>query len=114
MNFQFSQTVNFFGEDYTQIDEFFSIFDQFLSSFSEARAENESLRRRKEDEGKKQATVKALTDYIKIHIVGMVGLKQLIPIKAINFVYTASSTVQSPISTPGLSRSWRTRKACGN
>jgi dishevelled associated activator of morphogenesis len=49
--------VKFFGEDYTQIDEFFSIFDQFLNSFLEAKAENESLRKRREEEGKKVTTV---------------------------------------------------------
>ncbi|KAI7800302.1 disheveled-associated activator of morphogenesis 1b isoform X2 [Triplophysa rosa] len=48
----FLKAVKHFGEDAgkMQPDEFFGIFDQFLQSFSEARQENENLRRRKEEE----------------------------------------------------------------
>jgi len=57
VKWKFAQTVKHFGEDFTQIDEFFAIFDQFLSSFTDARLENEGMRRRKEDEERKQTTV---------------------------------------------------------
>ncbi len=41
-----------FGEDATRMqpDEFFGIFDQFLQAFSEAKQDNENMRRRKEEE----------------------------------------------------------------
>lgn len=41
-----------FGEDAgkMQPDEFFGVFDQFLQAFTEARQENENIRRRKEEE----------------------------------------------------------------
>jgi hypothetical protein len=45
--------VKLFGEDYTQIDEFFSTFDQFLVSFGEARLDNEMAKKRKHDEEKR-------------------------------------------------------------
>uniref|UniRef100_A0A8B9JM51 Disheveled-associated activator of morphogenesis 1 n=1 Tax=Astyanax mexicanus TaxID=7994 RepID=A0A8B9JM51_ASTMX len=46
------KAVKHFGEDSgkMQPDEFFGIFDQFLQSFTEARQENENMRRRKEEE----------------------------------------------------------------
>lgn len=49
---QFLRAVKHFGEDASKIqpDEFFGIFDQFLQSFSEARQENENIRKRKEEE----------------------------------------------------------------
>lgn len=49
---QFLRAVKHFGEDASKIqpDEFFGIFDQFLQSFSEARQENENMRKRKEEE----------------------------------------------------------------
>lgn len=37
-----------------QPDEFFGIFDLFLSSFAEAKADNERFRRQKEEEEKRQ------------------------------------------------------------
>ncbi|XP_072538965.1 disheveled-associated activator of morphogenesis 1b isoform X2 [Salminus brasiliensis] len=48
----FLKAVKHFGEDSgkMQPDEFFGIFDQFLQSFTEARQENENMRRRKEEE----------------------------------------------------------------
>uniref|UniRef100_A0A3B1KHF2 Dishevelled associated activator of morphosis 1 n=1 Tax=Astyanax mexicanus TaxID=7994 RepID=A0A3B1KHF2_ASTMX len=48
----FEKAVKHFGEDSgkMQPDEFFGIFDQFLQSFTEARQENENMRRRKEEE----------------------------------------------------------------
>ncbi|MBN3302876.1 DAAM1 protein, partial [Amia calva] len=48
----FCRAVKHFGEDAgkMQPDEFFGIFDQFLQSFSEAKQENENIRRRKEEE----------------------------------------------------------------
>ncbi|ODM93937.1 Disheveled-associated activator of morphogenesis 1 [Orchesella cincta] len=47
---QNSQAVR---EEYKEIDEFFSIFDQFLNAYGDARAENESLRKKREDEEKR-------------------------------------------------------------
>ena len=43
-----------FSEDptTTQSDEFFGIFDYFISSFEEARADNENVRKKKEEEEK--------------------------------------------------------------
>ncbi|KAG7461289.1 hypothetical protein MATL_G00208490 [Megalops atlanticus] len=48
----FQKALKHFGEDPArmQADEFFGIFDQFLQSFAEAKLENESIRRRKEEE----------------------------------------------------------------
>lgn len=49
---QFSKAVKYFGEDTDKIqpDEFFGIFDQFLQAVTEAKQENENMRRRKEEE----------------------------------------------------------------
>uniref|UniRef100_A0A8C1HVC7 Dishevelled associated activator of morphogenesis 1a n=2 Tax=Cyprinus carpio TaxID=7962 RepID=A0A8C1HVC7_CYPCA len=48
----FEKAVKHFGEDTTRMqpDEFFGIFDQFLQAFSEAKQDNENMRRRKEEE----------------------------------------------------------------
>ncbi|CAL8090724.1 unnamed protein product [Orchesella dallaii] len=53
MKGSFSKTVRLFGEEYREIDEFFSIFDQFLNAYGDARSENESLRKKREDEEKR-------------------------------------------------------------
>lgn len=52
MKLRYEKTVKRFGEDPLQMppDEFFGIFDNFLTSFAEARNDNENFRRRKEDE----------------------------------------------------------------
>ena len=44
-----------FGEDGAKIqpDEFFLIFDNFLTTFQEAKVENEALRKRKAEEEKR-------------------------------------------------------------
>uniref|UniRef100_A0A4W4FTK6 Dishevelled associated activator of morphogenesis 1b n=1 Tax=Electrophorus electricus TaxID=8005 RepID=A0A4W4FTK6_ELEEL len=46
------KTVKHFGEEASSIqpDEFFGIFDQFLQAFTEAKQDNENIRRRKEEE----------------------------------------------------------------
>lgn len=47
-----------------QPDEFFGIFDSFLTSFSEARLDNENIKKRQEEEGKRakqEAELKKLT-----------------------------------------------------
>ncbi|XP_061091879.1 disheveled-associated activator of morphogenesis 1 isoform X1 [Conger conger] len=51
----FEKAVKHFGEDSTRMqpDEFFGIFEQFLQSFSEAKQDNENIRRRKEEEEKR-------------------------------------------------------------
>uniref|UniRef100_A0A671QJS9 Disheveled-associated activator of morphogenesis 1-like n=1 Tax=Sinocyclocheilus anshuiensis TaxID=1608454 RepID=A0A671QJS9_9TELE len=48
----FEKAVKHFGEDATRMqpEEFFGIFDQFLQAFSEAKQDNENMRRRKEEE----------------------------------------------------------------
>lgn len=46
------RAVRHFGEDLSKLqpDEFFGIFDSFLTSFYEAKQDNENLARRKEEE----------------------------------------------------------------
>lgn len=63
---RFDRAVRLFGEDPTcmQPDEFFGIFDSFLTSFAEARQDNENMRKRQEEEekrAKQEADLKKLT-----------------------------------------------------
>lgn len=53
--FQFDRAVRLFGEDNSTIqpDDFFGIFDTFLTSFNEARQDNENMKRRQEEEEKR-------------------------------------------------------------
>lgn len=46
------KALRHFGEDLTKLqpDEFFGIFDSFLTAFYEAKQDNENLARRKEEE----------------------------------------------------------------
>jgi len=55
MKTRFDRAVRLFGEDSSvlQPDEFFGIFDTFLTAFSEARQDNENIRRRQEEEEKR-------------------------------------------------------------
>jgi len=55
MKERFEKTVLFFGEDPKQVslDEFFAIFDSFLTSFLDAKGENLAMRRKKEEEERK-------------------------------------------------------------
>lgn len=58
--------MRLFGEDPSQIqpDEFFGIFDSFLTTFQEARQDNENMRKRQEEEekrAKQEADLKKLT-----------------------------------------------------
>ncbi|XP_069494990.1 disheveled-associated activator of morphogenesis 1 isoform X1 [Ambystoma mexicanum] len=48
----FTKSVKHFGEDTgkMQPDEFYGIFDQFLQAFSEAKLENEKMKKRKEED----------------------------------------------------------------
>ena len=48
--FQFSEVTVYFAEGKTKPEIFFSVFDQFLSSFYCARKDNECFRKRKERE----------------------------------------------------------------
>ncbi|KAF8790753.1 Disheveled-associated activator of like protein [Argiope bruennichi] len=52
---KYEQVVKHFGEDpsHMQPDEFFAIFDTFLTSFNEARQDNETFRRKREDDEKR-------------------------------------------------------------
>lgn len=66
--------VKHFGEDpsHLQPDEFFTIFDTFLTSFNEARQDNETFRRKREDEekrAKQDAEVKFLVYFLMIEII---------------------------------------------
>lgn len=47
--------MRLFGEDNTSIqpDDFFGIFDAFLSALNEARQDNENMRRKKDEEEKR-------------------------------------------------------------
>ncbi|KAF7648127.1 hypothetical protein LDENG_00161540 [Lucifuga dentata] len=49
------EALRYFGEDSSKLqpDEFFGIFDSFLTAFSEAQQDNENMRRRKEEEEKR-------------------------------------------------------------
>ncbi|GFS32251.1 disheveled-associated activator of morphogenesis 1 [Trichonephila inaurata madagascariensis] len=55
MKQRYDQVVKHFGEDpsHLQPDEFFAIFDTFLTSFNEARQDNETFRRKREDDEKR-------------------------------------------------------------
>lgn len=53
--FQFDKVVMFFGEDpaMTNPDEFFGVFDAFLTSFLAATEDNLNVRRRRQEEEKR-------------------------------------------------------------
>lgn len=53
--FRFDRAVRLFGEDgaVVQPDEFFGIFDGFLTALIEAKQDNENFRRRHEEEEKR-------------------------------------------------------------
>lgn len=55
MKTRFDRAVRLFGEDGSVIqpDEFFGIFDHFLNSFAEAKHDNESFRKRQEEDEKR-------------------------------------------------------------
>ncbi|XP_023309444.2 disheveled-associated activator of morphogenesis 1 [Lucilia cuprina] len=55
MKTRFDRAVRLFGEDgaVLQPDEFFGIFDTFLTTFAEAKQDNENLRKRQEEEEKR-------------------------------------------------------------
>ncbi|XP_067637402.1 disheveled-associated activator of morphogenesis 1 isoform X2 [Eurosta solidaginis] len=55
MKTRFDRAVRLFGEDGSvlQPDEFFGIFDTFLTAFAEARQDNENLRKRQEEDEKR-------------------------------------------------------------
>merc|ERR1711994_48379 len=54
MKARFDRVCRLFSEDptTTQSDEFFGIFDYFISSFEEARDDNENVKKKKEEEEK--------------------------------------------------------------
>jgi len=53
-NFQFDRVCRMFCEDptTTQSDEFFGIFDHFITTFGDARMDNENAKKKKEEEEK--------------------------------------------------------------
>lgn len=55
MKTRFDRAVRLFGEDPTAIqpDEFFGIFDSFLTAFTDAFQDNENMRKRQEEEEKR-------------------------------------------------------------
>ncbi|XP_017787328.1 PREDICTED: disheveled-associated activator of morphogenesis 1 isoform X2 [Nicrophorus vespilloides] len=62
MKTRFERAVRLFGEDpnAVQPDEFFGIFDTFLMTFTEARQDNENMRKRQEEEEKRAKQEEAL------------------------------------------------------
>lgn len=66
-DFRFDRAVRLFGEDNTSIqpDDFFGIFDAFLTALNEARQDNENMRKRK-DEEEKRAKQEAEVDLIDL------------------------------------------------
>lgn len=52
---QFDRAVRLFGEDNSTIqpDDFFAIFDSFLTALYEARQDNSSVKKRREEEEKR-------------------------------------------------------------
>lgn len=52
---QFDRAVRLFGEDNSTIqpDDFFAVFDSFLTALSEARQDNISVKKRREEEEKR-------------------------------------------------------------
>lgn len=52
---QFDRAVRLFGEDNSTIqpDDFFAIFDSFLTALSEARQDNITVKKRREEEEKR-------------------------------------------------------------
>ncbi|KAJ8947696.1 hypothetical protein NQ318_001534 [Aromia moschata] len=66
MKTRFERAVRLFGEECTnaQPDEFFGIFDTFLTAFMEAKQDNENMKKRQEEEekrAKQEADLKKLT-----------------------------------------------------
>lgn len=55
MKTRFDRAIRLFGEDgsVVQPDEFFGIFDAFLTAFTEARQDNDNFKRRQEEEEKR-------------------------------------------------------------
>ncbi|KAG8227858.1 hypothetical protein J437_LFUL006482, partial [Ladona fulva] len=55
MKTRFDRAVKLFGEDQTSVqpDDFFGIFDGFLVAFNEARHDNDSLKKKREEEEKR-------------------------------------------------------------
>lgn len=52
--FQYEMTLKAYAEENKmQPDDFFGVFDLFLTSFADARLENEKMRRQKEEEEKR-------------------------------------------------------------
>lgn len=53
--FQFDRAVRLFGEDNSTIqpDDFFAIFDSFLTALYEARQDNSAVKKRREEEEKR-------------------------------------------------------------
>lgn len=52
---RFDRAIRLFGEDgsVVQPDEFFGIFDAFLSAFMEARQDNDNFKKRQDEEEKR-------------------------------------------------------------
>lgn len=71
--FRFDRAVKLFGEDGSVIqpEEFFGIFDNFLSAFAEARQDNENFKKRAEEEEKRlrqEAEVREIGTHISFEI----------------------------------------------
>lgn len=62
--------MELFGEEpqKMQPDEFFTIFETFLTTFTEAKLENERFRRQKEEEEKRQKIEAQVIDYNRLKL----------------------------------------------
>lgn len=69
---QFVKALKHFGEDPSNLqpDEFFGIFDTFLTTFSEAKQDNLNMARRKEEEQKRALMEAQVSRWSQILLTG--------------------------------------------
>ena len=62
MKSKYSEVVRLFGEDPSSVqpDEFFSIFDAFLTSFNDAKNEIDSIQKRRKEEMERQKELEVI------------------------------------------------------
>lgn len=76
---RFDRAVRLFGEDNTSIqpDDFFGIFDAFLTALNEAKQDNENLKRRRDEEEKRAKQEAEVSFYLFLaktfHLIKTVG-----------------------------------------
>lgn len=101
---QFTKAVKHFGEEAGKIqpDEFFGIFDQFLQAVSEAKQENENMRKKKEEE-ERRARMEA---QVRGQVTGQPHFPEVL--HCIRLVFRKHSNVlaRRRASKPPLERYW--------